>query len=388
MFGWLAIVGLACSLWAASLAICPKCGWETDGSAALCPHCGAAMPVVKVEPIVPPSAAATGGVPTVAFQQFPAAVSDQALKAARADRQHADECLTNGRPAVAYAYYGNALALSRLVRREGLPASAGQSLIDGLAQGRQQLIFTTRTCPTCGGTGARTIRVQTLAGDKSPATTMTLPFSDSTVCLTCGGRGVVTTSRLANEMRVLIAQGAHDFELREQADGRVTSGRVWLPPELLALLNVKAQVLLRTGRPTPCASCMGLGQQDCNRCKGAGRIKCTGVGCVNGQIMVTDNNALAAANNKKPLTHKEVCPVCQGSSLMACPDCLSVGTVPCKKCDGTGHNAICSECGGQGWEPCPKCQGSGQLGKVVCPVCQGEKNVFCLKCHGEGCSVR
>lgn len=384
LLGWLLVAGLTCSLWAASLVICPKCGWETDSSAQSCPHCGAPLPVVKVETAAPAVASA----PAAAVPQSSVAISDRALNAARADRSQADNCLSNGRPEVAYAYYENALALSRLVRREGLPPMAGQSLVEGRDRALRAVEFTTHICPACGGSGARTVRVQTLAGDKSPVASLAIPFSDGLVCLTCGGRGSVTTSRLAGERRVLIAQGNREFEVREQADGLVACGRVWMPAALLALLDVKAQALVRTARPTPCPGCMGLGQQDCSRCKGAGRVKCTGDGCVNGQITVKDANPLAANNNVKALTHKEVCPVCQGSGLMACPDCLGRGTVPCKNCNGTGRSPACSECGGQGWETCSKCQGSGMTGKTVCPVCHGEKVMLCPKCHGEGCSAR
>ena len=196
---------------------------------------------------------------------------------------------------------------------------------------------------------------------------------------------MVSAGRSANELRVLIAQGWRDFETRQQAFGYVACGRVWIQPDLLPLLNAKAQALIRTACPTPCPACMGLGIQDCSRCKGLGRVKCNNEGCVNGWILTAGANSLAPKN---ALKHKDRCPVCQGSGFMPCPDCLGIGTVPCKSCNGTGHNAVCPECGGPGWESCPKCHGAGIVGSASCPVCHGEKVVLCPKCHGEGCSTR
>ena len=406
LFGLLAIACLAGSLWAAALVICPKCGWEADVSAATCPHCGAVLPVVKGEPTAPTNAiadiatndaaiavndvittvtASAATTKAVAVDKQPAAVSDMALEMARIDKRLADENLTNNRPEVSYAYYANAVALSRLIKREGISADAGKSLAQNLERCRGLLSHTTRPCPACNGLGVRSIQFQPLAGDKSAQANMSLPLSENSPCPSCGGGGVVSAGRSANELRVLIAQGWRDFETRQQAFGYVACGRVWIQPDLLPLLNAKAQALIRTACPTPCPACMGLGIQDCSRCKGIGRVKCNNEGCVNGWILTAGANSLAPKN---ALKHKDRCPVCQGSGFMPCPDCLGIGTVPCKSCNGTGHNAVCPECGGPGWESCPKCHGAGIVGSASCPVCHGEKVVLCPKCHGEGCSTR
>jgi DnaJ-class molecular chaperone len=310
-----------------------------------------------------------------------------ALEAARADKRLADESLAK-RPELAFAYFQNAVALSRLVKREGMSADAGKSLAESLERCRSQLSLTTRACPSCNGSGRRTIQFQSLggAGDKSTHATMgTLQSADGPVCTGCGGRGVVVAGRSADELRVLIAQGRRDFETRQQALGRVASGRVWVPQDLQPLLDVRAQALIRTASPTPCNACMGVGNQDCARCKGAGRVKCNGEGCVDGWVTRKDPNALSP---KTAISRRTPCLTCQGSGFMACTDCRGVGTIPCKACNGTGRSPVCRDCGGQGWGVCTKCQGTGSVSGNVCPDCRGKNERLCPKCHGEGCDVK
>ena len=375
--GLFLVACLACSLWAASLVICPKCGTEAEPSATVCAHCGALLPAVKVEPVAP----ANTPVPP---EKHSSAISTLALDATRADRRLADESLAP-RPELAYAYYENALAVSRLVRREGLPASAGKSLAENLERCRNQLAHTTRPCVACNGNGKSSVHFQALAGDKSAPSGSSVTLADGPPCAVCGGSGVVTVGRSADELRVLIAQGRRDFDTRQQAAGRVACGRAWLPPDLLAQLSVKEQALVRTACPTPCAGCTGIGIQDCQHCKGSGRIKCSNGGCVNGWITRKESNTLTP---KVAVSRKERCAVCQGAGIVPCSDCRGVGTIPCKTCNGSGRNAVCLDCGGQGWAPCSKCQGAGTVGGKPCPDCHGAGDRLCPKCHGEGCAVK
>jgi len=373
----LLIVCLACSLWAAGLVICPKCGTEAGANATVCAHCGADLPVIKGE------SAAPAGTAAVADRRV-ATISDMALEATRTDKRLAEESLAK-RPEIAYSYYENALALGRLVNREGLSTNAGRTLAENLERCRSLLAYTTRPCTACNGSGKISVKFQGLIGDKSAQSGASLLLSDGPACPVCSGRGVVPAGRSANELRVLIAQGRRDFETRQQAVGRVACGRVWVPSDLLPLLDVKAQALIRAACPTPCSACMGMGIQDCFHCKGVGRIKCSNEGCMNGWIIHKESNTLAP---KLAINRKERCPVCQGSGFMSCPDCRGLGTIPCKNCNGTGRNAVCPDCGGQGWGACPKCQGTGSVGGAICPECRGKGDRACPKCHGEGCAVR
>ncbi|MEI8243581.1 MAG: hypothetical protein WCI17_09970 [bacterium] len=372
---FLAGIFLACAVRAAGLVICAKCGTEAAGSAPACAHCGASLPVVAAAPDAASPAVA-------AADTRPATVTDLALEAARTDKRVADENLSR-RPELAYAYYENALALGRLVRREGMPADAGKSLAGNLERCRSVLALSPRPCTACSGSGKRTVQFQSLGGDKSARAAVQV--ADGPACAVCGGRGTVAAGRSADELRVLIAQGRRDFETRQQALGRVASGRVWVPQDLLAMLDVKSQALLRTACPAPCSGCMGIGIQDCVRCKGAARLTCTGNGCVDGWVVRKDANALSA---KTAISRRERCLTCQGSGFMPCADCRGSGTISCKNCSGTGRNAICQECGGQGWGACTKCQGSGSAGSATCPECRGKTERLCPKCRGEGCALR
>ena len=355
---------------AAELVICRKCGHEGDGGTAACAHCGAALPAARP---VEPAPAATN-------EPVADPVSALAAETVRVDRKLAAEFAAE-RPALSYALRENAIAASRLVRREGAAAdAAGARLAAEIEQARLALTQAARTCPSCNGAGKRAIQFQQLNADKSTQS------AGGLACLTCEGRGVIRAGRSADELRVLIAQGRRDYDVRMQAMGRVSCGRAWLPADLATRLTVRQQALVRTACPTPCKDCMGLGVQDCGRCKGATRLKCTGEGCQNGLVVRKESNTLSS---KVTLNRRETCAVCNGSGFMACPDCRGAGTVPCRTCLGTGRNQPCTDCGGQGWTPCNRCRGAGkQADGSACPDCQGQNDRLCARCRGEGCTPR
>lgn len=359
----------ACSLAAAALVICPKCGFEGGEGATTCAHCGAALPAAR------PAAPAPASEPSSST----GSVSEQALAALRLDLRLANENVVS-RTELAYAFYQNALALSRLVKREGsVSAEAGRVLAENVERSRAALTQASRPCPVCQGSGKRSLRFQHLGNEKNAA------VAEGLTCNSCGGKGMVRAGRSADELRVLIAQGRRDFDQREQALGRVARGRAWLPSELANRLDVRTEALVRSAVPTPCSDCMGIGLQDCGRCKGAGRIKCTN-GCQDGWVIRKENNNLSA---KVVLNRREPCSVCQGSGQISCPDCRGAGATPCRTCHGTGLGAACADCGGAGWQPCPTCHGSGQTGDdKTCSDCQGRHERLCLKCHGEGCVTK
>jgi DnaJ-class molecular chaperone len=334
-----------------------------------------------------PVVARTGGSPTnraANVQELPASdVSTPALEAARQDKRLADQNLEK-RPELAYAFCENALALSRLVRRESSAEQSGKSLVQTLERCRHRLEQTTRACAGCNGTGRRTVHFQNLGGAKNgSALGGTSQVVEGPVCDECNGQKEVAVARSANELRVAIAQGRRDFETRQQAAGRVACGRVWVPPQILERLDVRAQALLRTACPTPCAACMGLGVQDCAKCRGAARVKCTQSGCTDGWVLRKESNVLLG---KGAVQRKERCPSCQGTGFAPCTECRGVGTAPCRACNGTGRGASCEGCGGQGWALCAKCQGNGVVSGAVCPVCRGSNETLCPKCRGDGCA--
>jgi DnaJ-class molecular chaperone len=363
-------------LWAATVVICPKCGYESDGTSAVCAHCGGPLPISK-------NAVPVTTTPTPAAEGAMDEMSAVALKAARDDVKQAKEFMAS-RPEISYAFYENAIALSRLVKRIGeAGASSGKSMVAGLEYCLNVLTHANRPCPQCGGSGKRNMQFQALGGDKnSPA------MAAGLTCPMCNGSGTIRGGRSTDELRVLIGQGRRDFETRQEAAGRVACGRTWVPADLAAKLNVRQQALLRTACPTPCPDCMGLGVMDCPHCKGVGRLKCNNDGCKDGYIMVKVANTITTGkskDNSSAITRREMCPVCAGTGFMPCPDCHAGGTVPCKTCHGTGRNASCVDCGGQGWVACVKCHGTGKQGDgTPCPECQGLMEHLCARCHGEG----
>ena len=364
----------ACSLWAAGLLVCPKCGYEAADNATVCTHCGAAIPRRSTTTVAPSNTVAE----TEAARTD--AISSLAMDAIRIDLRLAAECRET-KPERAYAFYENVLALSRLVKRDAVTVETGKTLAEDLGRCREGVVRSNPVCPTCGGTGKRTAQFQSLLGDKGS----TVRQTTDAVCLACNGKGTVRAGRSADDVRVLLGQGRQDFGTRETALGRVAVGRVWVPPELLPKLDVRLQALLRTACPTPCPECMGGGVQNCSRCRGAARVPCNN-GCQDGMITRKESNTLLA---KGTINRREKCPVCLGSGTMACPDCLGAGSVPCRTCRGTGRNANCQECGGQGWEACATCRGLGkQSNGSLCPDCQGHGERLCPRCHGEGCALR
>ena len=379
LFGFFWMICLVCTLWAAGLVICPKCGTEADAVATVCPHCGAVLPVVQKVTSLEPSKDALGHGEVSA-----GAISGLAADAVGVDARTADENMAK-RPELSTPFYENALALLRLVKRDGLTVDTGKALAVKLEKCRRLLVNVSRPCSACNGSGKTVVHFQGMAGDKNAQTGNAVTLSDGPSCPVCNGQGTVTAGRSMDELRVLLGQGRRDFETCEQASGRVVSDRVWVPAEWLAVLDVKQQALLRTACPTPCSGCMGLGLQDCSHCKGAGRIKCSNEGCVKGWITIKVPNALSP---KTAITRREMCPICHGTGMKDCPDCRGQGTGPCKVCNGTGRNAPCQECGAQGWAHCSKCQGSGKVAEKPCPDCHGEGNRLCPKCHGEGCAAK
>lgn len=379
-FDWMlrgfAVLAMAGSLWAASLLICPKCGTEAAEDATTCAHCGAAISRRVVAPTAP------SNTPAQVEASRLDAVSALAMDAIRIDLRLAAEC-RELIPQRAFAFYENALALSRLVRREAVTAETGKSLADELGRCRETLMRGTRSCPTCGGSGKRVAQFQSLLGNKSATVVQTV---DGAVCPACKGKGMVSTRRSADDVRIRIGQGRADFETRQTALGRVAVGRVWVPAEMFPKLDVRAQALLRTACPAPCPECMGSGVQNCNRCRGAARIACNANGCQDGMVIRKESNTLSA---KGTIARREPCPVCHGTGFQACPDCLGEGATPCRLCRGTGRNGPCQNCGGQGWSVCPTCHGTGkQINGTPCSDCRGHSERLCPKCHGEGCAAR
>lgn len=361
-----AVVLIAVSVWSAAVVICEKCGHEAVSAQTVCAHCGAALPAV-LTPASPAPFAETA-------QAAGTNLAAQALAAVREDVRLARENEA-ARPELALSFYGNALAVLRLVPRESLPADAGSRLVDGMDLCRGSLSRVARPCPTCGGSGSRKLKLQSLAGGEDNAA------AGGVLCETCEGLGMVRSGRTADELRVALGQGRRDFEVRQQAAGRVAVGRAWVPPALAAQLALPAQVLLRSAAAAPCKDCQGIGRQTCATCRGLCRTKCRQTGCDGGWIIKKSTNVLTP---KTALRQRTPCPSCQGTGWTACSGCRGSGAVACAACQGSGQPPRCTRCGGEGTAICTRCRGAGRVGKVACESCGGVGQTLCTSCYGEG----
>lgn len=362
----LAAVLVALWSWSA-LIICNKCGHEAAENETQCSHCNA----VLVQP-----AQQDGAKPDKTFQMADhkedSSISSLALTAIKEDVNVARDPKT--RPELALAFYKNALALLRLVSTEKIPADSGKRLLEEMNNCREAISRIARPCNVCGGTGMRTVKMQSLTGEDRNS-------AGGVLCETCGGSGMLRSSRTADELRIALAQGYTEFETNAKALGRVAVGRAWVPKDLLPLLDLNMQVLLRNGAAAPCKSCYGIGRQTCTACRGVGKVKCRQSGCQNGMVLVKQTNVLSA---KTALQQRVPCPACKGSGWIACEVCRASGSVPCAACQGSGQPPRCNRCGGEGLIVCTRCNGSGINGKIPCQTCGQLGKSICPTCHGEG----
>lgn len=99
----------------------------------------------------------------------------------------------------------------------------------------------------------------------------------------------------------------------------------------------------------------------------------------------------ARAKDERVVAKSEVvCTTCNGTGLVRCPNCGSMGSVPgtsstpCVQCNGTGAYKFR---GSLRTSSCPFCKGSGQIVKEVmqpCPTCEAKGFLTCATCNGRG----
>ena len=365
---------------ALALMICGACGHELAEGQRFCGHCGAkandaqASAVTETHALAETASANAHAATDIFFLAF--------LDAAREDSRIAAE-IEEALPEVALCYYRNAAALSRLVPDNALPDHTAEKLVEAVERCRKRMSRTLKPCQVCSGTGRRTLLMQTL-GDSSEGSRHLR--GQGLACTACGGTGTVWAQRNADELRLLLAQGTRNHEVRQQAARRVAIGNAWAPVEEAATLTPRQQALLRTATAAPCADCQGLGIQVCPGCKGQGRIPCKNRGCVNGTIAHKPSNTLTPST---ALTLRTKCPVCQGNGWTPCLDCGGTGHIICRTCDGLGRPPKCVRCGGAGTTPCRACKGTGKdRSGNPCAACAGDGIGLCTSCHGEGCDKR
>lgn len=378
----LAVLG-ALTLWLRALTICPQCAHEQADAANFCTHCGAALRAGGISPVRPQEggpAGTAGDVPSGS----PAGTSSGPLAdlvsgAVVADVQLGREWLASGRPDVARAVFANALAVSA-ADPTALTPQQGERLLAELRQCEQLMTQASVPCPTCQGTGKRSLRFESLTGETA---TMT---AGGQACPACNGSGSVRRNRSADDMKYVVGQARQQAEQALRSRGRVPVGGAWVPVGLVPLLDDATGARLRKAAAPPCVACQGLGRTDCKKCGNTGFVPCTAKGCDQGWVVREELNQL---DERTALKRRERCAACGGSARVACPDCHGVGSLTCKACNGTGKAPACTACGGEGLAPCRACRGEGKKRDgSVCAECGGDGVALCPSCRGDGTRSR
>lgn len=165
--------------------------------------------------------------------------------------------------------------------------------------------------------------------------------------------------------------------------GRTPFGSVWVPLDWPQSLMPASLAAIRHAMQPRCVKCEGAGVDPCNKCGGAGRVKCRGPKCKNGFVERRNPNSLTP---KTDLVIRDKCPVCKGTARDLCVDCAGKGVRPCKKCDGSGEAPMCKDCQGTGLEACRICTKNPP--KEDCVFCKGSLRALCRKCGGDGKTIK
>lgn len=133
-----------------------------------------------------------------------------------------------------------------------------------------------------------------------------------------------------------------------------------------------------------CETCNSNGYLYCDTCKGYGDIKCSDC---NQKGYTTGGTCRDCAGSGRGLTSLDLSNI--GSSELLSRTYKNVKkewgfwSYTCTTCDGSGIEHIdCGVCNGDGKYRCPGCNGD-HFGDI-CPDCNGATVVSCLKCDGAG----
>lgn len=365
----MAVLWLGCAGILRALTICSQCAHEQPEGANFCTHCGARLAA--------DGAQAGAEAPPAAAKSSAEALDRTVLvsEAVREDVLRGREYVAEGRPDVARAVLGNALALAA-VEPTALTLAQGEQLLAEIRLCEQNLALTSVPCPACEGSGKRTLRFSQLTRDAETT------LATGQTCPTCRGTGKVRRSRSISDLKFVLGQARQQAEQALRARGRIPVGNAWVPPELPALLEDAAEARLRHAAAAPCPVCQGLGRTDCARCGNTGTMPCTARGCDQGWVVREELNRLDA---RTEIRRREPCAACQGTARVQCPHCQGSGTLTCRSCNGTGKRPACPACGGDGTAKCRACRGEGRKRDgTPCAECGGDGIVLCASCRGDG----
>jgi hypothetical protein len=374
---------LAGVIYAQGLLICTSCGREAKAGETACSRCSAELPKPKKEPT------GAGELPAM---DVAGEISKLTVAGIKEDFKLASKAETNGHPAIAYWYYKNAMALSRLLENERFSKESHTALLRGTERTMKQLKVGEIRCKVCQGRGklARsqsTIRIDGVNKAKFESTNRLV----EPVCPMCNGGGIFTGLADVERTKAELLRGRTEYEQRRMLAGDSRLGRLFVPPDLEKLLNAQQRALVMTGFSAPCDACQGLCVMSCTTCRAERWVKCPATGCKSGRIDLpkTQTNSRKEIRLNDTPEDKSICPRCNGVGEIRCPKCDTAGSVACKTCSGSGQAVRCTRCLGVGVADCTRCKGLGKMKDTSpCADCKGEGKVLCTNCRGEGARTR
>jgi hypothetical protein len=376
----LCLVGV---MYAQGLLICTSCGREAKPGETACSRCSAELPKPKKE------ITGTGELPAM---DVAGEISKLTVACIKEDFRLASRAETNGNPAIAYCYYKNAMALSRLLENERFSKESYGMLLRGTERMMRQLKTAEIKCRVCQGRGKLAKSQSTIKVDGVTKTKLESGNRlAEPVCPMCNGACFFIGTADVERTKAELLRGRTDYEQRRMLAGETRLGRLFVTPELEKLLNARQRALVMTGYTVPCAACQGLETMSCATCRGERWIKCPGPGCKSGRIDMpkSQTNARKEIRLNDVEIDKSVCPRCNGVGTIRCSKCDALGSVPCKSCSGSGQAVRCIRCLGVGVMDCTRCKGQGKMKDgAACLDCKSEGSVLCTGCRGEGAQTR
>lgn len=347
-----------------AILICSKCGFENPKGSAVCTHCKERLPGAPPEEGDVSGKGVDSGLPDGEFKFLPGSVVEDEMRAGVA-------YLRNNEVELARIFFKNASALEMLTDPDVATDRPKQllSLIERCRAGSK----VKGQCPKCEGTGKAYMVSKALNGEIKR---QTRPGR----CSECKGRGEVLKQGTVRDRKRSLGVALSRNNDIQQARRYVSVGNAWVSQKIEDHLTIRQSVLLKKGYPSSCGSCVGIGLDDCSKCKGRGTVKCNNSGCTDGMVETVEGGRLGGST----LTKRKKCRVCGGDALMDCASCQGKGTILCRKCDGSGEKLICRRCGGKGLIVCRRCRGAGVRKGAVCRECQGDGVTECSSCKGEG----
>jgi len=380
-----AFIGLCLAgfIYAQGLVICTSCGREAKPGETSCSRCKAELPKPKKE---------STGVGELPALDVADEISKLTVALVKEHFRLASKAETNGAPAIAYWYYKNAMAVSRLLPNENFSKESHAILLRGTERMMRQMKTAEIKCRVCQGRGKlaksqSTVKVDGVTKTKLEATNRLA----EPVCPMCNGACYFTGMADVERTKAELLRGRTEYEQRRMLAGETRLGRLFVVPELEKLLTARQRALAMTGYTSPCEACQGLGTMSCTTCRGERWIKCPGTGCKNGRVDLpkTQTNTRKEIRLNDVEIDKSVCPRCNGVGTIRCPKCDALGCVACKSCLGSGQAARCTRCLGVGVMDCTRCKGQGKMKDgSPCLDCKGEGSVLCTNCRGEGARTR